>query len=305
MITLDSVSKSYAKGQPAVNNVSLHIEKGEFVFIVGNSGSGKSTLIKLLLKELEPTSGTIKVNGQILNKMKRWRVPKYRRGVGVVFQDFRLLKDRNVYENVAFAQRVIEKPNRVIKKRVPEVLTLVGLAEKYKSFPKELSGGEQQRVAVARAIVNRPDILLADEPTGNVDSDIAVKLMKLFMQQKKTIAVVVDEFGGTSGIVSLEDLVEEIFGDIEDEHDNTSYISKQIDEREYVLSARLEIEKVNETFGLDLPESDDYLTVGGLILNQYQSFPKLHEVVRVGRYQFKIIKVTATKIELVRLKVLE
>ena len=135
--------------------------------------------------------------------------------------------------------------------------------------------------------------------------DCIVKLMKLFMQQKKTIAVVVDEFGGTSGIVSLEDLVEEIFGDIEDEHDNTSYISKQIDEREYVLSARLEIEKVNETYGLDLPESDDYLTVGGLILNQYQSFPKLHEVVRVGRYQFKIIKVTATKIELVRLKVLE
>ena len=133
----------------------------------------------------------------------------------------------------------------------------------------------------------------------------AHKLMKLFMQQKKTIAVVVDEFGGTSGIVSLEDLVEEIFGDIEDEHDNTSYICKQIDEDEYVLSARLEIEKVNEMFGLDLPESDDYLTVGGLILNQYQSFPKLHELVRVGRYQFKIIKVTATKIELVRLKVME
>ena len=154
MITLDSVSKSYAKGQPAVNNVSLHIEKGEFVFIVGNSGSGKSTLIKLLLKELEPTSGTIKVNGQILNKMKRWRVPKYRRGVGVVFQDFRLLKDRNVYENVA-------------------------LAEKYKSFPKELSGGEQQRVAVARAIVNRPDILLADEPTGNLDPGNSMEIMKL------------------------------------------------------------------------------------------------------------------------------
>ena len=147
MITLDSVSKSYAKGQPAVNNVSLHIEKGEFVFIVGNSGSGK--------------------------------VPKYRRGVGVVFQDFRLLKDRNVYENVAFAQRVIEKPNRVIKKRVPEVLTLVGLAEKYKSFPKELSGGEQQRVAVARAIVNRPDILLADEPTGNLDPGNSMEIMKL------------------------------------------------------------------------------------------------------------------------------
>ena len=133
----------------------------------------------------------------------------------------------------------------------------------------------------------------------------AHKLMKLFMQQKKTIAVVVDEFGGTSGIVSLEDLVEEIFGDIEDEYDNTSYICKQIGEHEYVLSARLEIEKVNETFNLELPESDDYLTVGGLILNQYQSFPKLHELVSVGKYQFKIIKVTATKIELVRLKVME
>lgn len=133
----------------------------------------------------------------------------------------------------------------------------------------------------------------------------AHKLMKLFMQQKKTIAVVVDEFGGTSGIVSLEDLVEEIFGDIEDEHDNTSYICKQIDEHEYVLSARLEIEKVNETFGLDLPESDDYLTVGGLILNRYQSFPKLHEVINIDTYQFKIVKMTATKIELVRLKVIE
>ena len=133
----------------------------------------------------------------------------------------------------------------------------------------------------------------------------AHKLMKLFMQQKKTIAVVVDEFGGTSGIVSLEDLVEEIFGDIEDEHDNTSYICKQIGEHEYVLSARLEIEKVNETFNLELPESDEYLTIGGLILNRYQSFPKLHEVIAVDKYQFKIIKVTATKIELVRLKVTE
>ena len=133
----------------------------------------------------------------------------------------------------------------------------------------------------------------------------AHKLMKLFMQQKKTIAVVVDEFGGTACIVSLEDLVEEIFGDIEDEHDNTSYICKEIAPGEYVLSGRLEIEKVNETFGLELPESDDYLTVGGLILHQYQSFPKLHELITVGNYQFKIIKVTATKIELVRLKVIE
>ena len=133
----------------------------------------------------------------------------------------------------------------------------------------------------------------------------ASKLMKLFMQQKKTIAVVVDEFGGTSGIVSLEELVEEIFGDIEDEHDSTSYVCKQIGDHEYVLSARLEIEKVNEAFGLELPESDDYLTIGGLILHYYQSFPKLHEVVNIDCYQFKIVKVTATKIELVRLKVVE
>ena len=193
MITLENVSKSYAKGQPALNDVSLHIDKWEFVFIVGNSGSGKSTLIKLLLKELEPTSGTIIVNDQNLGKMKRRKVPKYRRGVGVVFQDFRLLKDRNVYENVAFAQRVIERPNRVIKKRVPEILTLVGLAEKYKSFPRELSGGEQQRVALARALVNRPNILLADEPTGNLDPKNSLEIMKLLeeINERGTTVLVV------------------------------------------------------------------------------------------------------------------
>ena len=193
MITLENVSKSYAKGQPALNDVSLHIDKGEFVFIVGNSGSGKSTLIKLLLKELDPTSGTIIVNDQNLGKMKRRKVPKYRRGVGVVFQDFRLLKDRNVYENVAFAQRVIERPNRVIKKRVPEILTLVGLAEKYKSFPRELSGGEQQRVALARALVNRPNILLADEPTGNLDPKNSLEIMKLLeeINERGTTVLVV------------------------------------------------------------------------------------------------------------------
>ena len=193
MITLENVSKSYAKGQPALNDVSLHIDKGEFVFIVGNSGSGKSTLIKLLLKELEPTSGTIIVNDQNLGKMKRRKVPKYRRGVGVVFQDFRLLKDRNVYENVALAQRVIERPNRVIKKRVPEILTLVGLAEKYKSFPRELSGGEQQRVALARALVNRPNILLADEPTGNLDPKNSLEIMKLLeeINERGTTVLVV------------------------------------------------------------------------------------------------------------------
>ena len=179
MIDLDRVSKSYEKGQPAVDEISLHVDKGEFVFVVGESGSGKSTLIRLLLKELEPTKGIITVNGHVLNTMKHKAVSKYRREVGVVFQDFRLLNDRNVYENVAFAQHVIEEPGRIVKRRVPEVLRMVGLAEKYKSKPMQLSGGEQQRVAVARAIVNRPKILLADEPTGNLDGDTADGILQL------------------------------------------------------------------------------------------------------------------------------
>ena len=193
MIDLNGVSKLYSRGQPALDHVSLHVDEGEFVFIVGNSGSGKSTLIKLLLKELDPTAGTITVNGYALNKLRRGKVAKYRRGIGVVFQDFRLLKDRNVYENVAFAQRVIEKPTRVIKKRVPEVLTLVGLAEKYKSRPDQLSGGEQQRVALARALVNRPNILLADEPTGNLDPKNSFEIMKLLeeINERGTTVLVV------------------------------------------------------------------------------------------------------------------
>lgn len=193
MIDLNGVSKSYSKGQPALDNVSLHVERVNLFLFVGNSGSGKSTLIKLLLKELDPTAGTITVNGYALNKLRRGKVAKYRRGIGVVFQDFRLLKDRNVYENVAFAQRVIEKPTRVIKKRVPEVLTLVGLAEKYKSRPDQLSGGEQQRVALARALVNRPNILLADEPTGNLDPKNSFEIMKLLeeINERGTTVLVV------------------------------------------------------------------------------------------------------------------
>jgi cell division transport system ATP-binding protein len=193
MITLEGVSKSYDKGNKALDNISLHIDKGEFVFVVGASGSGKSTFIKLLLKELDPTKGSIVVNGHSLNRIPRRRIPKYRRGLGVVFQDFRLLKDRNVYENVAFAQRVIEKPSSAIKKNVPEVLTLVGLADKYRSLPKELSGGEQQRVALARALVNRPEILLADEPTGNLDPKNSIEIMKLLeeVNNRGTTVVVV------------------------------------------------------------------------------------------------------------------
>lgn len=179
MIELKEVTKEYSKGIAALNGINLRIEQGEFVFVVGDSGSGKSTLIRLLMKEIEPTSGTIIVNGQNLNRMKHRQIPQYRREIGVVFQDFRLLKDRNIYENIAFAQRVTEKSTRVIKKKVPAALSLVGLAQKYKAFPKELSGGEQQRVAIARAVVNEPAILLADEPTGNLDPTNSWEIMKL------------------------------------------------------------------------------------------------------------------------------
>lgn len=182
MIELREVTKEYSKGIAALNGISLKIEPGEFVFIVGDSGSGKSTLIRLLMKELEPTSGKIQVMGNDLSKLKHKEIPFYRRKIGVVFQDFRLLKDRNVYENVAFALRVTETATRVIKKKVPAALSLVGLAQKYKSFPKELSGGEQQRVAIARAIVNEPMILLADEPTGNLDPANSWEIMKLLQE---------------------------------------------------------------------------------------------------------------------------
>ena len=185
IIVLDKVSKSYATGAPALNGVSLTIKQGEFVFIVGDSGSGKSTLIKLLLRELLPTDGGIYVNGQNLSELKRRNVPKYRRNLGVVFQDFRLLKDRNVYENVAFAQRIIQVPTREIRKNVPSILSVVGLAGKYKAKPRQLSGGEQQREALARALINRPPILLCDEPTGNLDPKNSWEIMKLLDQINK------------------------------------------------------------------------------------------------------------------------
>ena len=193
MIKLEHVSKSYSAGIPALNDVSLNIEEGEFVFVVGDSGSGKSTLIKLLLKELEPTEGTITINGRKLNKIRRRQIPKFRRNIGVVFQDFRLLKDRNIYDNVAFAQKVIGESNRSIKKNVPKLLSMVGLAAKYRSYPRQLSGGEQQLVAIARALINKPKILLADEPTGNLDANNAWEIMKLMeeINEQGTTVVVV------------------------------------------------------------------------------------------------------------------
>ena len=193
MIELSHVSKSYGTGGKAIRDLSLTIEDGEFVFITGRSGSGKSTLIKLLMKELDPTKGRIVVNDMDLGKMPRRYIPKYRRKLGVVFQDFRLLKDRTVFENVAFAQRVIGVPPKTIRETVPQMLRLVGLSSKYKAYPRQLSGGEQQRVAIARALINDPEVLLADEPTGNLDSFNTHEIMNLLDQinQRGTTVIVV------------------------------------------------------------------------------------------------------------------
>ena len=193
MIELENVTMTYPGGMTALKDVNINIEKGEFVFIVGSSGSGKTTLIKLLLKELDATKGSISVAGYNYNKIKRRDIPKVRRRIGVVFQNFRLLKDRTIYENVAFAQRVIQTPGRYIRRRVPAMLTLVGLADKFKSYPRELSGGEQQRVAMARALVNNPDIILADEPTGNLDPKNSMDIMNLLndINKRGTTVVVV------------------------------------------------------------------------------------------------------------------
>ena len=181
MIIMEDVTKTYSSGSdvPALNGINLHIQEGEFVFIVGKSGSGKSTLIKLLLKELDPTSGKIYVNKKYLNKLTRKKLPYLRRDIGVVFQDFRLLPDRNIYENIAFAQKVVEAPTKKIKSNVLKMLSMVNLLDKYKSYPNELSGGEQQRVAIARALINRPSILLCDEPTGNLDPTNSNEIMKI------------------------------------------------------------------------------------------------------------------------------
>ena len=195
MIIMEDVTKTYSSGSdvPALNGINLHIQEGEFVFIVGKSGSGKSTLIKLLLKELDPTSGKIYVNKKYLNKLTRKKLPYLRRDIGVVFQDFRLLPDRNIYENIAFAQKVVEAPTKKIKSTVLKMLSMVNLLDKYKSYPNELSGGEQQRVAIARALINRPSILLCDEPTGNLDpanSNEIMKILDAVNKQGTTVLVV-------------------------------------------------------------------------------------------------------------------
>ena len=182
MIELKDVSKTYHTGVHALRNINLSIRDGEFCFIVGKSGSGKSTLVRLLTKELDADRGSIVVNDTDLQKLKRSQVPAYRRRLGVVFQDFRLLEDRTVYENIAFAQLIIGKPDDEIFENVTKILSLTGLSAKADSYPRQLSGGEQQRTAIARALVNRPEILIADEPTGNLDHENAEEIMKLLLR---------------------------------------------------------------------------------------------------------------------------
>ena len=182
MISIDKVTKIYDNGAVAINNISLNIKKGEFVFVIGSSGSGKSTFMKMLLKEVEPTEGKIIIDGTNINNISRKEVPFLRRKMGVVFQDFRLLPSKTVFENIAFALQVTEAPPKAIRRNVPAILAMVGLTHKAKVYPNELSGGEQQRVALARAIINKPPILLADEPTGNLDPETAWEIMELLKE---------------------------------------------------------------------------------------------------------------------------
>lgn len=211
MIEIQNVSKIYPEGNKALQNINITIEDGEFVFIMGRSGAGKSTLLKLLIKEAEPSEGRIIVDSMDLQKMPRRYIPRYRRQLGMVFQDFRLLKNQNVFENVAFAMHVVGASKSRIRERVPKALKMVGLSAKYKVMPQHLSGGEQQRVAIARALINHPKVILADEPTGNLDQGNAKEIMRLLerINQKGTTVVVithsqelVDEMG--KRVITLE-----------------------------------------------------------------------------------------------------
>ena len=196
MIELRNVSKVYPNGTAALDGVNLKIEDGEFVFVVGESGAGKSTLMKLLMREEKITSGELRVNDYDLVRMPNRKVPGYRRTLGVVFQDFRLFPDMTVFENVAFALRVVGESTKVINRRVPTILSIVGLEDKVKCFPSELSGGEQQRVALARALANNPDTIIADEPTGNIDPALSLEIMSLLIKihtKNKTVIVVTHE----------------------------------------------------------------------------------------------------------------
>jgi len=236
MIELSNVTKIYENGAKGLHDVSVKIDDGEFVFIVGSSGSGKSSFVRLLLKEIEPTKGEINIDGLDLSKLSRRHMPYFRRKMGVVFQDFRLLRNKTVYENVAFAMRIVEATNKEIRRTVPQVLSLVGLAKKAKAYPNQLSGGEQQRVSLARAIINKPPILIADEPTGNLDPDTAWEIMTLLEDINNlgtTVVVathardIVDDM--QKRVIALSD------GKVHRDSENSGYIFREKEKRSDII----------------------------------------------------------------------
>ena len=231
MIEFRNVTKVYTTGIAAVNNTSLYIEKGEFVFIVGSSGCGKSTLMKMIMKEVEPSSGHIYINGIDITKISKRRIPNLRRSMGIVFQDFRLLPDKTVYENVAYAMRVIEADPKIIKRQVPNALSLVGLTDKADFYPEQLSGGEQQRVAIARAIVNNPSVLIADEPTGNLDPDTAWEIMSLLNDINRRGTTVVVATHAKDIVDKMKKRVIAIkHGSVYSDKENSNYMDEHLEE---------------------------------------------------------------------------
>ena len=285
MVELKNVSVTYSSGVDALNNVSLKINDGDFAFVVGSSGAGKSTMIKLLLKEIDATSGVVTVNGYNLNKLKKRKIPEFRRTLGFVFQDFRLIPSMTVYENIAFVLRVIDAPIKYIRKRVPYVISLVGLHAKTNSYPDELSGGEKQRVAIARALVNDPQLIIADEPTGNIDPELSyeiVELLKGINDQGTTILMVTHEhdlvrhFGGriiniTEGEIVFDEVItgtnDEILADMDTEIPSEA-MAAAISEAERINDPPQE-EIVNTEDAIDLPienmSADDIISaIGGV-----------------------------------------
>ncbi len=285
MVELKNVSVTYSSGVDALNNVSLKINDGDFAFVVGSSGAGKSTMIKLLLKEIDATSGVVTVNGYNLNKLKKRKIPEFRRTLGFVFQDFRLIPSMTVYENIAFVLRVIDAPIKYIRKRVPYVISLVGLHAKTNSYPDELSGGEKQRVAIARALVNDPQLIIADEPTGNIDPELSyeiVELLKGINDQGTTILMVTHEhdlvrhFGGriiniTEGEIVFDEVItgtnDEILADMDTEIPSEA-MAAAISEAERINDPSQE-EIVNTEDAIDLPienmTADDIISaIGGV-----------------------------------------
>lgn len=278
MVELKNVSVTYSSGVDALNNVSLRINDGDFAFVVGSSGAGKSTMIKLLLKEIDATSGVVTVNGYNLNKLKKRKIPEFRRTLGFVFQDFRLIPSMTVYENIAFVLRVIDAPIKYIRKRVPYVISLVGLHAKTNSYPEELSGGEKQRVAIARALVNDPKLIIADEPTGNIDPELSyeiVELLKSINEQGTTILMVTHEhdlvrhFGGriiniTGGEIVFDEVM---LGNGEDlispaESQQYGYALSENSDSEALQAAYAMEEPPKEKTSSDISEFDSVLHDG-------------------------------------------